>query len=144
MKSSLVVLPTQDTVARLRKVFDMAPFSPVYEKMILEICSADGGPAPWTEQPSNVYTDVKVVKIEAQARYLENIPTRILVADCVSPSLSARAREFGASLEKFPWVITTDLQVSRTVRVFLASLNNTMVLHEAPFSFTGEVTLQNG
>lgn len=141
MKASLVVVPTPETIGRLRQVFDMAPFSPVYDKMLLEIASSSSTPS-WNADSTRVYSDVKVRRVDAQSRFLDDIATRILVADCSSPSLSARAAELGASFDKFPWVITTDLQVSRTVRVFLASLNNTLVLHEGPFSFTGEIVLE--
>lgn len=146
MKVSLVVQPTQDTIERLRSIFMSAPFSLAFDKMFIEICTAEvpeGQALPWTERHGDVYTDVKVLSLEPHHRYLDNVPTRILMASTKSQQLSDRASELGGDFKHFPWVLTTDLQASSTVRSFLASVATTMVVHEGPFSFTGEITLVN-
>jgi hypothetical protein len=141
---TLVVTPTEETLQRLRNVMLSAPFELDWKSMLVEVASAPDAPT-WETSDTAVYPDVKVYQVHPKLviHPVTQQPLRTLVALCTSPTLVYRAGQLGNNVDHFEWVLSTSLQESRSVRSFVASMATTLVVHEGPFSFTNEMTIDH-
>jgi hypothetical protein len=144
MKTALVVIPTQETFKRLHQMMSSAPFNLDFDAMMLTVAIAErAADASWAANPNNVYEDVQVLSVQATQEIEDNGMVRVeLSAQVASPKLLERSEEFGDGWTTMKWTLVRDLPPGRSTRVFVASLTDTLIYKESPFSFSHEMTVQ--
>ena len=141
-QTAIVVLPTEETLDRLRSIMSSAPIHIEFELINVVLASTLRKQVSWVADPSIEYeasfSSVSLV-------YDEYLGYTQLIGSLYSPMMSARMNDLQPLVEmKDPQLIfnSSGTTHSRTSKSFIASVANTLVAREDQlFTFHNEVII---